>query len=123
MADAGTLATTEQVLLFLGENASTNQKLEVNTNIAVLMAESDMEKAFGDNVGLVAKYGTITAALKQWIALICAERSASLLIDSNPQAWDGATVRLKLNYKDTLWKGFISDLKSNRSDIISDLNL
>jgi len=42
MVDAGTLATTAQVLFMLGENAGANQILEANTNYAILMAESEI---------------------------------------------------------------------------------
>ena len=50
MADSGTLATTAQVLLAIGEGASANQILEANTNIWILMAESDMEVEAGQNI-------------------------------------------------------------------------
>ena len=42
MADEGTLATTAQVLLAIGKNASADQVLEENTNIWIKMAESDI---------------------------------------------------------------------------------
>ena len=74
--DEGTLATTAQVLLSIGKDASAAQVLEVNTNIWIKYAESDMEKAFTKNIGLVANYSSVTAALKQWLAMVAADRAA-----------------------------------------------
>ena len=123
MADEGTLATTAQVLLAIGQNASAEQILETNTNIWILMAESDMERAFGDNVGIVANYGNVTAAHKQWLAGVAADRAAWRGINQNPNSWQLATSQSKLNVLDATWIGFLSDLKDNKADIIADLNL
>ena len=121
MVDDGTLATTAQVLLAIGNAASANQILEANTNIWILYAESDMEKAFGDNIGLVANYGSITAALKQWLAMVASDRAAFHAINENQTSWQLATAQSKLNKLDSTWLGFISDL--NKADIIADLGL
>ena len=59
--DEGTLATTAQVLLAIGQDASAAQILEANTNIWILMAESEMESIVGSKVGLVANYGRVIA--------------------------------------------------------------
>ena len=125
MPDNGTLATQAQVLLAIGENASATQILETNTNIWILMAESDMEKAFGDKVGLVANYDSkpITAAHKQWLAMVASHRAAFYAVSSNTSSWDLATAQSKLNVFDSIWLGFLSDLKNNRSDIIADMGL
>ena len=123
MTDAGKLATTAQVLLAIGENASAAQVLEANTNIWILMAESDMEKAFGDNIGLVANVGTITAANKQWLAMVASHRAAFYAINEHQNSWSLATTQSKLNVCDSIWQGFLSDLKANKADIIADLNL
>ena len=123
VGDEGTLATTAQVLLAIGNSASANQILEANTNIWIKMAESDMEKAFGQNKGLVANYGTITAALKQWLALVASNRAAWFAINENQSSWQLATTQSKLNVLDATWQGFLSDLKKDRSDILTDLNL
>ena len=123
MADEGTLATSTQVLLAIGENASAAQILEANTNIWIKMAESDMEKAFGDNIGLVANYGDITAAMKQWLAMVASHRTAFYAINQGQNSWQLATTQSKLNICDTIWIGFLSDLKSNRSDIVDNLGL
>ena len=123
MADEGTLATTAQVILAIGENGSATQILEANTNIWILMAESDMEKAFGDNIGLVANIGTITAANQQWLAMVASHRAAFYAINQNQNTWQLATSQSKLNVCNSIWKGFLSDLKENKADIIADLNL
>jgi hypothetical protein len=123
MADTGTLCTSAQTLLAIGQNASAAQILEANTNIWTAMAEADMEATFGDNVGLVANYGSITAANKQWLAMICSHRSAFYGINQNQNSWQLATTQSKLNVCDVIWKGFLSDLKGNKADIIADLGL
>ncbi len=123
VGDEGTLATTAQVLLAIGEDASAAQILEANTNIWIKMAESDMEKAFGQNIGIVANYGTITAALKQWLALVASHRAAFYGINENQNSWGLATTQSKLNVCDSVWQGFLSDLKKDRADIIADLSL
>lgn len=122
MADAGILATTAQVLLAIGQNASATQILEANTNIWILMAESDMEKVFGDKIGIVANIGSITSANKQWLAMVASHRAAFYAINQNLNAWSLATAQSKLDVCDSIWLGFLSDMK-NKSDIIADLGL
>jgi len=121
--DEGTLATTAQVLLAIGENASANQILEANTNYWILMAESDMEKAFGGNIGLVANYSSITATYKQWLAVVASHRAAFYGINSNPSQWQLSVSQSKLNVCNNIWKGFLSDLKTNKADIVADMGL
>lgn len=126
MADSGTLATTAQVLLAIGENASTNQALEANTNIWILMAESDMEKAFGKvgkSPGLVANYANITASYKQWLAMVASHRAAFYAINQNQNTWGLATSQSKLNVCLNVWKGFLSDIADNNSDILAQVGL
>lgn len=123
MADEGTLATTAQVLLALGQNASATQVLEANTNFWILMAESDMEKAFGNKIGLVANIASITAAHKQWLAMVASHRAAFYGINQNQNSWQLATSQSKLNVCDSIWQGFLSDLKAHKADIVDDLNL
>ena len=122
MAAAGTLATDAQILLAIGENASTAQKLATNTDIWILMAESDMEKAFGGE-GIVANYASITASYKQWLALIASHRAAFYAINHNQNTWQLATSQSKLNICNNIWKGFLSDLKGNKSEIIAEMGL
>ena len=123
MVDDGTLATTAQVLLAIGQNGSTAQVLEANTNIWILYAESDMEKAFGGNIGLVANYGSITAANKQWLAMVASHRAAFFAINQDQGNWGLSTSQSNLNICSSIWKGFLSDLKNNKADILADLGL
>ena len=126
VGDEGILANTAQVLLAIGKNASAEQILEANTNIWILMAESDMEKAFGmigKSPGLVANYASITASYKQWLALVASHRAAFYAINQNPNSWDLATAQSKLNVIDAIWQGFISDLKAQSSGIVSMMGL
>ena len=123
MADEGTLATTAQVLLAIGSGASATQILEANTNIWILMAESDIERAFGDNVEVVDNYATVTPALKQWLSGIASERAAWRAINQNQNNWSLSATQSKLNILDATWTGFLADLKANKADILADLNL
>lgn len=123
MADEGTLATTAQVLLAIGENASADQILEANTNIWILMAESDMEKAFGNSIGIVANYASITAAYKQWLAMVASHRAAFYAINQGQNTWTLATTQSKLNVCNSIWTGFLSDLKQDKADIVADMGL
>ncbi len=126
MTDSGTLATTAQVLLSIGEEASTAQVLEANTNIWILYAESEMEEAFG-GIGatpeLVANYGSITASYKQWLAGVAADRAAWRAINQNPNSWQLSTAQSKLNVLNATWKGFLSDLKTSSSDLVTQMGL
>ncbi len=123
MTDSGTLATTAQVLLVIGQNGSAEQILEANTNTWILIAESDMEKSFGDKIGLVANYGSITAANKQWLAGVAMHRAAFYGINQNQNSWQLSTTQSKLNVCDSIWIGFLSDINKKKSDIIKDLGL
>tara|TARA_Y100001949_G_C15983468_1_gene329438 strand:- start:2335 stop:2706 length:372 start_codon:yes stop_codon:yes gene_type:complete len=123
MADTNTLCTSAQILLAIGKDASAEQILEANTNIWGAMAESDMESVFGDNIGLVANYGSITAANKQWLAGIAADRAAWRGINQNQNTWALSTTQSKLNVLNATWKGFLSDLRDRKADIVADLNL
>ena len=125
MVDDGTLATTAQVLLAIGENASATQISLTNTNLWILMAESDMEKAFGDKVGLVANYDSkpITAAHKQWLAMVASHRAAFYGINQGQNTWALATSQSKLNICNSIWRKFLSDLKDRKSDILKDLGI
>tara|TARA_R100001530_G_C4315863_1_gene154351 strand:- start:1665 stop:2030 length:366 start_codon:yes stop_codon:yes gene_type:complete len=121
MGDDGTLATTAQVLLAIGQNASAAQILEENTNLWILMAESDMEAVAGDNIGLVSNYGSITAALKQWLAMVASHRAAFYAINQDQNTWELATTQSKLNVCDSIWQDFVRKIKDK--DTIADLGL
>ena len=126
MADEGTLANTAQVLLAIGQNASTEQILEANTNIWIKMAESDMEKAFGklgESPGLVANFSSIKASYTQWLAMVASHRAAFYAINQNLNTWQLATSESKLAVLDSIWTGVLSDLKDNSSDIVTQMGL
>ncbi len=120
---AATLMTDAQILLAIGEGASAAQVLSTNTDIWGAMAESDMENAFGDNIGLVTNYGSITAANKQWLAMVGSHRAAFYAINHNQSSWQLAISQSKLNVCLNIWKGFLSDLKIRKADIIADIGL
>lgn len=121
MVDSGTLATTAQVLLAIGADASAAQILEANTNYWILMAESDMEVEAGQKIGLVANYATITAAGKQWLAMVASHRAAFYAINQNQNSWQLAIAQSKLNVIDIIWQEFRK--KIINKDVIDDLNL
>ena len=126
MAAAGTLATDAQILLAIGDNASTDQVIGTNTDIWILMAESDMEKAFGGlgkSPGLVTNYSNITASYKQWLAGIASDRAAWRAINQSQNTWQLATTQSKLNVLNATWKGFLSDLKEHSSELVTEMGL
>ena len=102
MADSGTLATTAQVLLAIGADATAAQILETNTNIWILMAEADMEVE-AKGIGLVANYATIPAAQQQYLAMVASHRAAFYGINQDQNAWQLATTQSKLNVCDDIW--------------------
>ena len=120
MTDSGTLATTAQVLLAIGEYASANQVLEANTNYWILMAESDMELE-SEGKGLVANYATIKASYKQWLAAVASHRAAFYAINENQNAWQLATTQSKLNVINDIWQNFIKKIKDK--DVIDSMGL
>jgi len=121
MAAAGTLATDAQILLAIGENASATQILATNTDIWILMAESDMEVEAGGKIGFVANYASITASYKQWLAGVAANRAAWYAINQNQNTWQLATSQSKLNVIDSIWQDFRKKIKDK--DIIDDMGL
>ena len=123
MADEGTLATTAQVLLSIGQNASAAQILEANTNYWIKYAEAEMEKTMGGNKGLVANYASITAALKQWLAVVAANRAAWHAINQDQNSWSLSTTQSKLNVLDTTWQEWINDVRPKDRDLVDDLGL
>ena len=121
MTEAGTLATSAQTLLAIGQDASATQILAANTNIWILMAESDMESEAGSGVGLVANYASVTASYKQWLALVASHRAAFYAINQNQNSWQLATTQSKLNVIDSIWQDFKKKIKDK--DVIDDMGL
>ena len=103
MADSGTLATTAQVLLAIGEDASATQILETNTNIWILFAESEME-AIVKNKGIVANHGSMNATYKQFLAMTAAARAAMHGINQGQSSWQLSITQSKLNVLDSIWR-------------------
>ena len=118
---AATLSTDAQILLAIGKDASSDQISSTNTDIWGLFAESDMEVEAGQKIGLVANYSTITAAGKQWLALVHSQRTAFYAINQNQNSWSLASAQSKLNIIDTIWQEFRKKIRDK--DVIDDLNL
>lgn len=121
MADEGTLATTAEVLLAIGENAGDNQVLEANTNIWVKWAEGDMS-VVADN-DLVSNYSSITTNWKRYFAEVAANRASWYAINQNQNQWSLATTQSKLNVCLESWKKYENWLKDNRADTLSTVGL
>ena len=102
MTDAGTLATTAQVLLAIGANASAVQISETNTNIWILQAESDI--AIEAGIDLVAEYTSIGSGYKQFLASVAANRAAFYGINQDQNTWQLATTQSKLNVINDIWQ-------------------
>ena len=108
--DEGTLATTAQVLLAIGANASAAQILEANTNYWILMAESLMSSDVGYD--LVANYASLTSYWKQMIAMAASCKAAILAIEQNPNSWDLATAQTKLNVLNTEYENAMKIIRT-----------
>ena len=123
MAYSGTLCTEAEADLAIGQNPSTAQTLEANLNIWVGWAQADMEKAFGDKIDLVVNFEIITTAWKPWLAMVCSFRTAFYAIHQEQGNWPLAITQSKLNVCDSIWIGFLSDLKENNYEIIAGMGL
>jgi hypothetical protein len=93
MADEGTLATTAQVLLAIGQDASTAQILEANTNIWIKQAEALMSADV--DYDLVTNYASLN--YPQIYALAAASKAAMLGINQDPTVWQLAVTQSKFN--------------------------
>ena len=121
MADEGTLATTAEVLLAIGENASAIQILEANTNIWVKWAEGDMS-AEADN-DLVANYASVGTNWQRYLAEVASNRAAFYAINENQNSWSLATTQSKLNVFDESWQRFTNKMKEPREDVLATMGL
>ena len=117
MADEGTLATTAEVLLAIGQNASAAQILEANTNIWVKWAEGDISVVM--DIDIVADYSLYKTNFKRYLSRIAALRASFYGINQNQNTWQLATSQSKLNVCDASWKGFLSDMKDNKADTLA----
>ena len=120
VGDEGTLATSAQTLLAIGQNANAAQILEANTNYWIKMAKADMEME-SDGVGLVANYASITASYKQWLAAVASHRAAFYAINQNQNTWQLATAQSKLNVCNDIWQNFLKKIKDK--DVIARMGL
>lgn len=121
MADEGTLATTAEVLLAIGANASADQVLEANTNIWIKFAEGDMS-AVCDN-DLVANYASIGTNWQRYFAAVASMRAAFYGITQNPNTWALSTTQTKLNVINNVWEDFKAKMRDNKSDIFDSAGL
>ena len=102
MADEGTLATSAEVLLTIGNNASASQILEANTNIWVKWAEGEISMLLKEDV--VANYANVSTNFKRYLSVVAASRAAMHAINEDQNSWQIATAQSKLNVLDTVWK-------------------
>jgi len=109
MVDAGTLATTAQVLLAIGQDASAAQILEANTNIWILQAEALI--FLETDTDYVANYATVDANVKQALALCASSKAAMLGINQDQDNWGLATTQSKLNVLDATYKATLKRIK------------
>ncbi len=108
--DEGTLATTAQVLLAIGEDANAAQILEANTNIWILMAEADIYVYSGFD--FVGNYAGLKANSQQTLAAMAAARAAFYAIQQGQNSWGLATTQSKLNVINKIWDEGLKQLLS-----------
>ena len=109
MADEGTLATTAEVLLAIGENASSTQISEANTNIWIKWAEGDIVNALEQDV--VADVGDLTTRGARYLAAVAANRAAFYAIQQDQNSWSLSTTQSKLNIIYNIWTDAVKILK------------
>jgi len=119
--DEGTLATTAEVLLAIGQNGSAAQILEANTNIWVKWAEGEMSALA--NRDLVANVASISTNYKRWFAVVAANRAAWWGINQNQNSWQLATTQSKLNVLDESWQTFRDLVGDKNVDILDTVGL
>lgn len=108
--DEGTLATTAQVLLAIGQGASAAQILEANTNYWILQAEAliylETDKDF------VTDYATVDANLKQALAICASSKAAMLGINQDQGNWNLGITQSKLNVLDFQYNEALDRIKA-----------
>ena len=110
MADEGTLATTDQVLLAIGSGASATQSLEANTNIWILQAEALI--FLETDHDFVSDYANVDANIKQALALCASSKAAFLAINQDQDNWTLATSQSKLNVLDIAYNEALDRIKA-----------
>jgi hypothetical protein len=121
MADEGTLATSAEVLLAIGQGASAVQVLEANTNIWVKWAEGDMS-IVADN-DLVANVGDIDTNFLRYFAEIAANRAAWYAINQDQDNWSLATTQSKLNVVDSNWQDFKQRFSKDKAEVMATVGI
>jgi len=111
MVDAGTLATSAQVLLAIGDGASATQILEANTNIWILQAEALIYLETDTDYANATIYAALSANVKQALALCASNKAAMLAINQNQNSWTLATAQSKLNVLDATYKATLKRIK------------
>lgn len=120
MADEGTLATSAQVILAIGDGAGATQILEANTNYWIKFAEQDM--SIEAKVDLVGDYASITPVVyKQWLAAVASARAAFYAIQQNQDNWQLAVTQSKLNVIDNIWQDFKKRIQD--TDVLARMGL
>ena len=104
MVDAGTLATTAQVILTIGTDASATQLLEANTNIWILFAEADMSMVA--DIDLIAKNAQLKTNFIQYMAMVASHRAAWYAVNSDTTPWGLSNAQSKMNVFDSIWLEF-----------------
>jgi len=120
MGDEGTLATTAEVLLAIGEFGGADQILEANTNIWIKWVEGEMS-AIADN-DLVTNYASIGTNWQRYIANVAANRAAFYAINQNQNSWQLATTQSKLNVINDVWQQYKNIIKEN-ADFLTTIGL
>lgn len=110
--DEGTLATTAQVLLAIGANASAVQILEANTNIWILQAEALIFLETDTDYANATIYEALPANVKQALALCASSKAAMLAINQNQNTWQLATTQSKLNVLDIQYSEALDRIKA-----------
>ena len=112
MTDSGTLATTAQVLLAIGDGGSATQTLELNTNIWILQAEALIFLETDTDYADAAIYAALDANVKQALALCASSKAAMLAINQNQNSWGLATAQSKLNVLDIAYNEALKRIKA-----------
>jgi len=110
MTDSGTLATTAQVLLAIGDGGSATQTLELNTNIWILQAEALIFLETDTDYADAAIYAALDANVNQ--ALCASSKAAMLAINQNQNSWGLATAQSKLNVLDIAYNEALKRIKA-----------
>lgn len=102
MTDEGTLATTAEVLLAIGADASAAQILEANTNTWIKWAEGEMSLIAG--LDLVADYANIGTNYQRFLSVVSSARAAMHAINQDQNNWQLASTQSKFNLLNSIWE-------------------